>query len=126
MPPTSLLPSFMRILITERYTEKPETGYVDGWLSMRMSRLRVRDDRCLSMPVFLARDERNKRDGMVIISVFRTFIILDNCSTGVATSINNAGVANASSLGGHTPEADIAGFSALLLLSGDLLIELFT
>nr|GEZ34877.1 hypothetical protein [Tanacetum cinerariifolium]GEZ42355.1 hypothetical protein [Tanacetum cinerariifolium] len=50
----------------------------------------------------------------------------DNCSTAVATSINNAGVANASSMGGHTPKADIAGFSALLLLSGDLLIELFT
>ncbi|GJY93374.1 hypothetical protein Tco_0509156 [Tanacetum coccineum] len=32
-----------------------------------------------------------------------------NCSIGVATSINNAGVANASSLGGHTLEADDAG-----------------
>ncbi|GJW84912.1 hypothetical protein Tco_0158057 [Tanacetum coccineum] len=31
----------------------------------------------------------------------------DNCSTGVATFINNAGVANASSLGGHTSEPDV-------------------
>ncbi|GKD55412.1 hypothetical protein Tco_1288799 [Tanacetum coccineum] len=35
MPPTSLLLPFMRILIAERYTEKPETGYVDGWLSAK-------------------------------------------------------------------------------------------
>nr|GFB69475.1 hypothetical protein [Tanacetum cinerariifolium] len=30
-------------------------------------------------------------------------------ASGVATSINNAGVANAFSLGGHTLEADVAG-----------------
>nr|GEU92440.1 hypothetical protein [Tanacetum cinerariifolium] len=35
--------------------------------------------------------------------------ITDNCSSGVAISINNAGVAHASSLGGHTLEADVVG-----------------
>ncbi|GJU29670.1 hypothetical protein Tco_1173259 [Tanacetum coccineum] len=71
MPLASLLPPFMvcgivgwsetlvffRILITKSYTEEPETGYVDGWLSARMSRLsnlckRICDDRCLPMLVF--------------------------------------------------------------------------
>nr|GEX15808.1 Gag-Pol polyprotein [Tanacetum cinerariifolium] len=35
--------------------------------------------------------------------------VMDNCSSGVAISINNAGVAHASSLGGHTLEADVVG-----------------
>ncbi|GKF55853.1 hypothetical protein Tco_0166193, partial [Tanacetum coccineum] len=40
-----------------------------------------------------------------------------NCYAVVTTFINNGGVANASSLGWHTLESDVAGFSALLPLT---------
>nr|GEX13909.1 reverse transcriptase domain-containing protein [Tanacetum cinerariifolium] len=75
------------ILITERYTEESETGYMDGWLSARMSRLsnlckRICHDRCLPMHVF------GRETGRALIDVYEGELTLRVGNKAIAFNLD--------------------------------------